>query len=251
MQVQPRPGRPEPDARLADGLAHVAEHNADADAIIICGDLTHTGDEASYRLLKSRLKDTNLPVHLMIGNHDNRAAFRSVFPEAPTDENGFVQQVIDMPDMRLILLDTLFGPPYDYPASHAGYLCDARLNWLDKQISGTGEKPCILFMHHPPHDTGFPAMDSIRLRNGKAFYDCILRHGTVRHLICGHVHRTISGSHRGLPFSIFKSTVGQMPLNFHSLDTSLENNEPAAYGLVLFQDQSILVHTEDYQISGL
>ena len=251
MDVDPRAGRPEPDDRLAAGLKHVSRFNADADCVIFCGDLTHHGDEASYQKLKMRLGDLSLPSHLMIGNHDNRASFASVFPDAPVDENGFVQQVVDLPGVKLVLLDTLFAPPYDYPASHAGFLCKNRLEWLDRQLSEAGDKPCIIFMHHPPHDTGFASMDRIKLRNGKDFYACIERHQNVRHLICGHVHRTISGSHRGLPFSVFKSTVGQMPMMFNSLDTSIENDEPAAYGIIFVNDHSVLVHTEDYEISGM
>jgi len=250
MATNPRVGRPEPDERLESGLQHVTKFNADADCVVFCGDLTHNGDAASYQKLKTRLTDLSLPAHLMIGNHDNRETFKAAFPDAPTDENGFVQQVVDLPDMRLILLDTLFAPPYDYPSSHAGYLCQDRLDWLDRQLTEAKGKPCTLFMHHPPHDTGFPAMDQIKLRNGEDFYDCIARHNNVRHLICGHVHRTISGSHRGLPFSVFKSTVGQMPMEFHSIDSTLENDEPAAYGIVFFKDDGVLVHTEDYEISG-
>ncbi len=251
MATNPRKGRPEPNARLAAGLKHVSTFNADADCIIFCGDLTHEGDALSYELLQSRLQDTALPVHLMLGNHDNRETFRYVFPDAPVDENGFIQQVIDLPDMRLVLLDTLFGPPYQYPESHAGYLCEARLAWLDRQLTQAADKPCCIFMHHPPHDTGFPAMDQIKLRNGEEFYACIARHSNVKHLICGHIHRTISGTHNGLPFSVFKSTVGQMPMQFTSLDSTVENDEPAAYGIVFFTPGGILVHTEDYEISGL
>lgn len=251
MDINPRAGCPEPDARLAAGLKHVSTFNADADCVIFCGDLTHKGDEASYRKLKARLADLSLPIHLMIGNHDNRASFASVFPDAPTDENGFVQQVIDLPEVRLILLDTLLGPPYNYPESNAGLLCPDRLDWLDKQLVEAGAKPCIIFMHHPPHDTGFAAMDQIKLRNGEDFYACIARNSNVQHLICGHVHRTISGSHHGLPFSVFKSTVGQMPMVFDSLDSTLENDEPAAYGIIFANGDSVLVHTEDYEISGM
>ena len=39
---------------------------------------------------------------------------------------------------RVVLLDTLFAPPYDYPNSHAGLLCDKRMQWLDRQQETAG-----------------------------------------------------------------------------------------------------------------
>lgn len=246
-----RAGRPDPDASLALGIAHVNHYHSDADLVVFSGDLTHHGDAASYAKLKARLADLKLPYHLLIGNHDNRDTFRAAFPDAAGDPNGFVQAVIDLPGARLITLDTLFAPPYDYPAAHAGTLCGARLAWLEDQLATPSAKPTVIIMHHPPHDTGFEAMDSIKLRNGPAFYDALARHAPVRHLVCGHIHRTISGSHRGLPFSIFKSTVGQMPMLFEGTNTAVENDEPAAYGIVFINEDGVLAHTEDYALNPL
>ena len=70
-------------------------------------------------------------------------------------------------------------------------------------------------------------------------------------MFAGHVHRTISGSYRGLPFSVFKSPVHQQPMSFDSDDHSLSVDEPAAYGIVFLREQGVLVHTEDYEISTL
>lgn len=250
MAVTPRSGTPDPFASLRAGLDHVARYNADAERIILCGDLAHHGDEASYDLLRECLATSALPVHPMLGNHDDRAAFRRVFPDCPLDENGFVQRVIDLPEARLILLDTLAAPAEAGLQPHAGYLCAARLDWLSQHLGEASDKPALVFMHHPPHATGFASMDAIMLANGEAFYDLIERHGTVQQLICGHIHRTISGNHRGTPFAVFKSPVGQMPLDFDSLDCHIEVNEPAAYGILLLSEDGVLVHSEDYGLES-
>ena len=249
IDVDPRPDAPNPQDRLAAGIAHVMTHQSDADRVIITGDLTHKGDTASYEKLRDLLTPLSMPVHLLIGNHDNRENFLQIFPDTPVDPNGFVQSVIDTPDTRLILLDTLYGPPYDYPESHAGKLCRKRLNWLENALTES-TKPCVILMHHPPMETGFAAMDPIMLRDSEAFYDVIERAGSVRHLICGHIHRTISGTHRGLSYSMFKSFVGQMPMNFTTTDTKTEVNEPPAYGILLTDSQGIAVHYEDFLIDA-
>ena len=251
MQSGVAEGKFDPDVQLQKGIAHVNAFNSDADLAIFCGDLTDKGDVASYEMLRNRLQDLNIPYHLLLGNHDNRENFSSVFAAHVLDENSFVQQVIDTPHAKLILLDTLNGPPYNYPYSHQGMLCGKRLSWLDTQLENAGKKPCVIFMHHPAHNTGFAAMDTIKLIEGNVFYEVVKRYDNVSHIVCGHVHRTISGSHQGIPFSIFKSTVGQMPMLFDTMDFHMEVNEPSAYGIIFINQDTVLVQTEDYELSDL
>lgn len=241
----------DPYKRLEAGIAHVNAWQADADAVIVTGDLAHHGDTASYQHLHELLQTLTPPVVLAVGNHDNRQNFLSVFYGTPTDENGFVQRALDFPDCRVLVIDTLFGPPYEYPLSHAGFLCDKRLEWLDRELAGAAKdgKPALVFMHHPPHKTGFTGMDIIRLINEDAFYETAHRHGNVRHIFAGHVHRTINGSHRGIPYSIFKSPVHQQPMPFDTPNPSLSVDEPAAYGIVVITDHGLQVHNEDYEIA--
>lgn len=241
---------PDPDARLRAAIDHINTYQASADLVIVTGDLTDKGDAASYAKLADHLSHLALPYALMVGNHDHRAPFQEAFPQAPADPNGFVQQVIDLPEARLILLDTLNGPPYSYPFSHIGVLCEDRMAWLDDRLRET-DLPCILFMHHPPHETGFVAMDAIKLMNGPAFYDRILAHNNVAHIVAGHVHRTISGGHRGIPFTIFKSLVGQMPMLFDLMDFTMETDEPAAYGILMISPAGVVAHTEDFGLTDL
>lgn len=239
----------DPYQRLLAGIEHVNRYHADTDRVIFTGDLTHRADTQSYERLRDLLSLLVPPAAITIGNHDYRDRFLETFTQVTPDENGFVQQVIDFADCRVVLLDTLFAPPYDYPRSHAGYLCETRLAWLDRTLADAGDLPVLLFMHHPPHRTGFTGMDAIRLGNEDAFYDVVLRHGNVRHIFAGHVHRTIGGSHRGIPFSIFKSPVHQQPMPFDAPNASLSVDEPAAYGIIVVTEHGLQVHHEDYEIA--
>src|SRR3970040_2219774 len=58
------------------------------DFIVASGDLISDESEESYRRLQSLLQPVKAPIHFMMGNHDDRAAFRRVFRpgEAPTAE---------------------------------------------------------------------------------------------------------------------------------------------------------------------
>jgi Icc protein len=234
----------DPHERLRRAVGHINAVHPDAARVIVTGDLTHRGDLASYLRLRPLLDELGPPVSLMIGNHDRRDVFAECFPEAPRDEHGFVQQSIALSgDDRLLLLDTVIS------GTHAGALCDRRLAWLDAQLSGTRDRQATLFMHHPPHPVGFAGMDGIALQNGDAFYEVVFRYRNVRHLVAGHVHRTISGSFRGLPFSIFKSTVDQQPMDFGLTDTSVSVAEPGAYGILLFSPDGVVAHTDDFELS--
>lgn len=239
----------DPYQRLEAGIDHINRHHADADRLVVTGDLAHHGDELSYRRLKTLLDRLVPPLSITIGNHDQRPVFQNVFGDAARDENGFVQSVIDLPDCRLVVLDSVALATYGSPHDHAGLLCPARLAFLERSLAEANGRPVLLFLHHPPHETGFSGMDAIRLRDEDAFYAAIERHGGVRHIFAGHVHRTISGSHRGIGFSVFKSTVHQQPMPFDTPDTSLSVDEPAAYGIALVTRDGILVHTEDYEIA--
>jgi 3',5'-cyclic AMP phosphodiesterase CpdA len=243
----------DPHERLRRAVAHINRHHADAVRVICTGDLADRGDTESYLRLKELLGQLNVPVSLLIGNHDHRERFLQVFTQSPQDAHGFVQQTIDLPaggaNARLVLLDTVMGPPYVFPDGHSGYLCQRRLDWLKRQLESAGERSVLVFMHHPPHPTGFAGMDAMALRNGAAFYEVLRRHSNVRHIVAGHVHRTISGSCQGIGFSVFKSTCHQQPMDFETMDTSLSVNEPAAYGILFLGPDAVLVHTEDYELS--
>ena len=72
------------------------------DLVLATGDLTEAGTPASYRDLRGILDALPMPVHFAMGNHDDRANFRAVFPQAKFDNNGFVQFTCQDP---VLLLD--------------------------------------------------------------------------------------------------------------------------------------------------
>jgi len=241
----------DPAARLAAGIDHVNHWHGDADRVVVLGDLAHEGDPASYERIAGLLDRLVAPVSIVPGNHDDREELRAAFPDAPVDESGFLQQVIDVPETRLILLDTLHPGPGERNTTHGGRLCAARMAWLETRLaeSHAAGQPVQILMHHPPHPTGFANMDAIMLENGPAFHDLLARYPVVRHIACGHVHRTISGGHRGIAFTVFKSTAHQQPGIFDDDDSSLSVDEPAAYGLLQIRPDGVTIHTEDFELA--
>lgn len=236
-----------PAERLAEGLAHAAKMHPDADHLVLTGDLTNEGTPAQYAVLQPLLADLPWPVTMLMGNHDLREPFRASFPDAPVTEDGFVQAVIDLPDLpdvRLITLDTL---DTEAEVLHSGVLCPARLNWLKTALEGAEGKPCLVFLHHPPFDTGFNGMDGIGLTNAPELLALTAEYN-VRHLFAGHIHRTITATVAGQSMTVFKSTCHQMPMLLGQEGFGHSVPEPGAYGIILTRGEDVIVHTEDFTL---
>lgn len=236
----------DPLARLRAVLEHALLHHADAAAMVLMGDLTHSGKAEEYARLATALCDLPIPVIPMIGNHDARATFRDAFPDAP-DAGGFVQAITDIGTHRLITLDTRNG--LTGHRGHAGEVCATRLAFLRDALEGAEGRVPLVFSHHPPMDIGLPGMDGIRILNGEAdMLDLLAAHRA--HLFCGHVHRTISGSTGGVPFTLFKSTCHQAPLDLRSHDSTISVDEPGAYGVLLLAAEGVVAHSEDVGLNA-
>lgn len=238
----------DPLVRFQTGLAHALRVHRDADHLIITGDLGHSGRVEEYQRVKAALAEVNIPVTLMLGNHDNREAFLEVFPDTPRLASGHIQRAFDLGHHRLITLDTLDGPPFRRDL-HSGFLCQDRLDWLDDVLAQAPDRRTLLFTHHPPYSVGFPGMDSIRLKNDISLLTLLKRHPQVCHIFSGHVHRTVSGNINGLAFSMFKSTCHQMPMILAGDSESYSVDEPGAYGMVLLAPDSVIVHSEDFELA--
>ena len=229
----------DPRERLAAAIADINEKHADAELCLFTGDLADHGAPAAYEALREALGALRPPYRLLIGNHDDRANFRRVFPDAPTDGDGFVQTVVRTGAGDLILLDT------HEPETGAGSFCAARQAWLRARLAEADGRPAYVFMHHPPFDIGIPTLDKIRLIEPEGFA-AALDGGDVRHIFFGHVHRPVSGSWRGIPYSALRATVHQVPLDFAPRRTMPYSYEPPTYAVILIEDECTVVHLHDY-----
>ncbi len=228
-----------PRERLARAIAHINRHHGDAAFIWLTGDLTHDGTEAAYQALRVVLAECRVPVHPGLGNHDARAAFKRVFPEAPMGDPDYLQYVVETPRGAFIMLDTV------EPGLESGRLDATRLTWLEARLAEQAGRPVHIGLHHPPQETGIGAMDQIRLTQGAAALgDLLTAHGQVRHIFHGHVHRPLSGTWRGIPVSSVPSTNHQVALRLSSAPTVIGCFDPPGYGVVLIDDVTLTHHLE-------
>ncbi len=231
----------DPLARLDWALDHIRRHEPEADHLLLTGDLTDRGEPAAYAALAERLRGFEPPSLLLMGNHDERAAFRSAFPDAPSDAQGFVQQAIDGEDgVSLVTLDTLL------PGSGKGELCAERLAWLDAVLGDRRDRAVYLAMHHPPVDCGIPGMDEIGLVSEPAFWEVIDRHPQVRHVFSGHIHRPFFASRGHVGISTVPGPAQQVHLQFICRDAVLGSLEAGAYGIAELHRDRFWLHIQSF-----
>lgn len=231
----------DPQARLQAAVRSIQAEHGDAAFCLVTGDLTHWGQPRAYEALHDTLSTLAMPVHLLLGNHDDRRGFQEQFAQVPRDADGFVQYAVPLLDGQLLVLDT------NEPGVSHGVFCERRRAWLAAQLALGGDTPVWLAMHHPPFDVGLPSMDAIGLQDAAAFEAVVAPHrARLRHLFFGHVHRPISGSWLGVPFSTVRATNHQVALDFRDDGRIPGSFEPPAYAVVLADARQTLVHNHDF-----
>lgn len=257
--------------RLEIAIDSVNYDHPDADFCVIAGDIADQGDVDSYIRFKELISNLKIPFYLTIGNHDNRVNFKKVFNKKYSDENGFIQNIINIKDQKIIVLDTcnenLLGE---------GKLCKARLEWLSKNLKKQKKLPTTIIMHHHVSKIKSPYIDLISLENSDDLFNILKRHSNIRHIISGHVHinsttcqnnipqTTIAGNHHTYsvkniftpfdwPIEKIKKMYEANKLNSKKIDKMTKDYEklillegPAQYGVVLSDNISTTIHFHNY-----
>src|SRR5262249_5767087 len=152
--VAEKPETVDKDCNMADNLKKVVGEVTALDpkpaCVMIDGDLAHkTGTAGDYQVfggLVKPLRDAGLPLHLGLGNHDDRDKFLEAFAleqqkERPVDGKHFL--VMELERANLFLLDSL------EPKIGVGGQCgEGQLKWLAAALDARPKKPALVFVHH-------------------------------------------------------------------------------------------------------
>ena len=150
---------------------------------LICGDAARlTGETGDYEALKRLLAPLaeQVPIHIGLGNHDDRANFFGVFDQVPPGRQevaGKHVSVIERPAFRGIVLDSLL-----YVDRVAGLLGQAQRQWLADYLASVDERPTVLFVHHTLGDGDGDLLDADRM------FALLRPHPKVKAVFFGHSH---------------------------------------------------------------
>ena len=228
----------DPVAGLAAAVASVRAMRLQPDAVLVSGDLTDTATDAEYEQVRELLAPLGVPLHVLPGNHDDRAAVRRHFA-LPGSGGEPVQYSVDLGPLRLVVIDTT------RPGEDPGAVDAERLAWLDAELAAAPRQLTLLAMHHPPLVTGMPLWDAVGLpaADRRALGEVVGRHPQVRRLVAGHTHRTITADLAGRPVMTAPSTYVQALLDF-TADGSELAREPAGFALHAVVDGELVSHVQ-------
>lgn len=229
--------------RLDAVLDRIAALQIPPALIIASGDLTERGDVESYRALRDKLSACPAPVVYALGNHDNREAFGTVFPELAMPE-GFLHYVVEQDGVRLLVLDTL------EPGRHGGAFCAVRARWLAERLDEAPDRPTLLVLHHPPIASGIGWLTADSEEPWVRRLGAAIRgRRNIVALLCGHFHRAIAGRFEGFPVIVCPPTAPWAALALGPFDTDPDDRPmvvdlPPACALHLWQGGHLTSHVD-------
>lgn len=133
------------------------------------------------------LREAGLPLHVTMGNHDDREAFykalQSQKPEQPLVESKHVS-VIESSCVNWFLLDSLTQVNVV-----TGEIGAAQSKWLAEALASRPDKPALVMVHHNPQFEAPPEGKAWGgLKDTAEFIELLARHKHVQALFYGHSH---------------------------------------------------------------
>jgi Icc protein len=219
-------GRVDTAAALERCVAALNEFLPRPDFVVISGDLADTPTVEEYQYLKRLLAPLSVPFAGIPGNHDSRDMMRAAFPLFPyASASGPLDQRVEIGGLDLLLLDSsVHGKPH-------GELEAASLQWLEATLASQPERPALLFLHHPPFETGIWHMDRQNLLNAAELAEVVKRHPRVQRIATGHVHRATLTMFAGVAATICPAPNHAVDLDLAKLREPSFRVEPPAFHL--------------------
>lgn len=122
-------------------------------AVLVNGDcafnLGEPGDYGVFTDLIEPLRNAQLPIHLTLGNHDDREHILDAVAEAKEGKGKVVDKLVSLirtPRANWFLLDSL-----EFTNKTPGLLGEQQLEWLGKALDENKDKPAIVVTHHTPN----------------------------------------------------------------------------------------------------
>lgn len=221
--------------RLARALDAVEASGLRPDALVFTGDLADLGEPDAYQDLRDLVdplaERLDAQVLWVMGNHDERAAFRTeLLGELP--DTGTIDRVDELDGLRVITLDSTV------PGHHHGELTDDQLEWLADALATPAPLGTVLAMHHPPVPSVLPLAASVELRDQSRLAE-VLRGTDVRAIIAGHLHYSTFATFAGIPVSVASSTCYAQDLTVPAGGTRPQDGAQA-FNLVHVYDDTIV-----------
>lgn len=219
-------GRVDTAAALMQAIDTLNRMSPRPDLVVVSGDIADSALPEEYEHAKKLLAALQIPFVAIPGNHDRRLPLRKAMPDpAYGPANGALNSMRRLGELDVLLVDSTV------PGSSHGELDAATLAWLDGMLSASATRPALLFLHHPPFNTGIVYSDAIRLQNADALAALLKRHPRVQLVAAGHVHRAAQTVFAGVSATICPAGEQAVTLAFEPRWPEVFKIEPPAFHL--------------------
>ena len=202
---------------LESVFSHIQENYDDIDFLLITGDVSQTGDEQSYKVLKSLLQQFKFSIYCVPGNHDSPGFLQQVIPNCPKESVN----VIQFGKFSLVLLDSCVEN------EHHGVISQDCLHQLENYLRYNKDQFNIFAIHHPPVLINSKWLDDLSLLNKTAFLTLIEKYSKDTLILFGHIHQEFDQHMGNLRLLSTPSTCYQFTSNIATMKCT--KTPPPAY----------------------
>jgi 3',5'-cyclic AMP phosphodiesterase CpdA len=231
-------GPPHAGVRAELVMTHLLALDPRPDVLLVSGDISDHGLPEEYAEARAVLDRWPGPKIVGTGNHDVRAAFATGLLDR--DATGPLDQVLETPTLRLLMLDSLVSARDGVRIDH-GELAEESLTWLDRQLSADG-RASFVCLHHPPADIGLGLMAPILLREPERLAAVVERHPHVVATLVGHAHTASATTFAGRPQLIGGGVASTVPLDAEPYPVVWEAGPPTIAFHLLHDDGRLTTH---------
>lgn len=197
-----------------------------ADLLVLTGDLSQDGSQASYRRLRQHLSCIDIDTYWLPGNHDHLSVMENelsgdrLHPEKRIVRQGWV----------CILVNSRL------PGQDWGYLSDEALAQLrqDLEFAQQHELHVLVSLHHPPFCVDSHWLDGTALQQPERLFDVLDDFNHIKLVIFGHIHQDFHRIRRRVDYLSCPSTCIQFRPG--SQDFDLDVIPPAFRQIWLYGD---------------
>ena len=178
------------DVNMADHLTatvrELAEWPVAPAAVIVNGDLAYrNGLSPDYQQFGSLIEPVRAlaPMHLSLGNHDDRNNFWTAFPQDATEQSHDLHRqatVFSTERANWFLLDSL-----DLTNHTPGEIGASQRDWLARELDQRRDKPAIVVGHH---NLQLKLGELGGLIDSSKLVEVLAQHRQVKAFVYGHTH---------------------------------------------------------------
>ncbi len=169
--------------------------------VIVNGDCAYLkglpDDYANFASCIRPLAEAGLPLHVTMGNHDDRDPLYSALSTQRSDDSPVESKhvsIIETPHANLFLLDSLREVNVV-----TGELGGAQRAWLARALDAHRHKPAVVVAHHNPQFQDPPEGDRwTGLKDSTELFELLEEKKHVKAYVFGHTHRWSISERNGI-----------------------------------------------------